>query len=107
LKRDTPCGSLTRTDIGRTVTLNGWVHRRRDHGNLIFVDLRDRTGLCQIVFRPEESDSAHRLAKDLRSEYVVAVAGTVVARDESNQNRNLETGEIEVVARELELLNRA
>ncbi|MBI3450980.1 MAG: aspartate--tRNA ligase [Acidobacteria bacterium] len=107
MKRDTPCGSLARGDIGRTVVLTGWVHRRRDHGNLIFVDLRDRSGLCQIVFRPEESEAAHRLAKDLRSEYVVAVAGKVVARDESNQNRNLPTGEIELVAAELELLNRA
>jgi aspartyl-tRNA synthetase len=107
LKRDTPCGSLTRGDVGRSVVLTGWVHRRRDHGNLIFVDLRDRSGLCQVVFRPEESEAAHREAKDLRSEYVVAVAGKVVARDAANLNPNLPTGEVEVVATDIDLLNRA
>jgi len=107
LNRDTNCGSLTRADVGRAVVLTGWVHRRRDHGNLIFVDLRDRSGLCQVVFRPEESESAHREAKELRSEYVIAVSGKVVAREGSNLNPNLPTGEIEIVAAEIDLLNRA
>ena len=107
LKRDTNCGSLTLKDVGRSVVLTGWVHRRRDHGNLTFIDLRDRSGLCQIVFRSEESDAAHREAKDLRSEYVVSVAGKVVARDAANLNSNLPTGEIEVLASGIELLNRS
>jgi len=107
LKRDTNCGSLGRRDVGRPVVLAGWVHRRRDHGNLIFVDLRDRSGLCQVVFRAEEGAAAHREAKDLRSEYVVSVAGRVVARDAANVNPALPTGEVEIVVTDLEVLNRS
>jgi len=107
LTRDTHCGTLTTERIGSTATLTGWVHRRRDHGNLIFVDLRDRSGLCQVVFRPEVSEAAHKVAKEIRSEYVLAVKGKVVAREEGNVNPSLPTGEIEVVAEEMELLNRS
>src|SRR5262245_7429485 len=101
------CGSPGKADVGRDVTLTGWVHRRRDHGSLIFVDLRDRTGICQVVFRPEVATEAHRDAKDLRSEFVLSVSGKVVARDAENVNPNLPTGEVEIVASDLELLNRS
>ena len=107
LKRDTRCGELSRKDVGRKVVLSGWAHRRRDHGNLIFVDLRDRSGLCQIVFRPEVSADAHREAKEIRSEFVLAVEGEVVARGDGNANPALPTGEIEVVVSGYELLNRS
>jgi len=107
LKRSDACGTLTAADAGRQVTLAGWVHRRRDHGNLIFIDLRDRSGICQVVLRPEESPEAHAAARDIRGEYVVAVAGEVVRRTEPNVNPNLPTGEIEVVAKRLEVLNRS
>ncbi|HKY31340.1 MAG TPA: aspartate--tRNA ligase [Candidatus Polarisedimenticolia bacterium] len=107
LRRTAQCGALTRRDTGREVVLAGWVHRRRDHGNLIFIDLRDRSGLCQVVLRPEESAEAHAAARDVRSEYVLAVAGVVVPRDEANVNPGIPTGEIEVVARRLEVLNRS
>src|SRR5678815_982712 len=103
----TGAGALTRRDVGRVVTLAGWVHRRRDHGNLIFIDLRDRSGLCQIVVRPEESAEAHAAARDVRGEYVLSITGDVVGREEANVNPNLPTGEIEVVARRLEVLNKS
>ncbi|MGH9870616.1 MAG: aspartate--tRNA ligase [Candidatus Polarisedimenticolia bacterium] len=106
-KRDTVCGSLTLADKGRRVSLAGWVHRRRDHGNLIFIDLRDRSGLVQVVVRPEESVAAHAAARDIRSEYVLAVAGDVVPRDAVNVNPALPTGEVEVVARSIEVLNKS
>jgi aspartyl-tRNA synthetase len=105
LKRDTHCGTLRPSDIGKKVVLCGWVHRRRDHGNLIFVDLRDRSGLCQVVFRPEVSDEAHRNAKELRSEFVLAVEGSVVQREDGNSNESLPTGAVEIVAEKLEILN--
>ena len=107
LKRDTPCGALTGADTGRRVVLAGWVHRRRDHGNLIFIDLRDRSGIVQVVVRPEESAAAHAAARDVRSEYVLAVAGEVVAREEANVNPSLPTGGVEVVARTIEVLNKS
>ncbi len=107
LKRDTRCGELTRRDVGRTVVLTGWARRRRDHGSLIFVDLRDRSGLCQVVFRPEVSSAAHAGAKEIRSEFVLALEGEVVARAAENVNPALETGEVEVVVSRLEILNRS
>ncbi len=84
------------------MTLSGWVARRRDHGGLIFVDLRDRTGLVQVVIDPADAPDAHAVAHDLRVEAVVRVVGDVVARSPETVNPRLETGEVEVAARELE-----
>ncbi|MCX6357651.1 MAG: aspartate--tRNA ligase [Candidatus Aureabacteria bacterium] len=101
------CGELRAGAIGHTVTLCGWVHRRRDHGGLIFIDLRDRWGLTQVVFNPESAAEAHRLAESLRSECVIAVTGTVGRRPAGTENRKLPTGEVELVAGSLTVLSRA
>ncbi|MEW6544967.1 MAG: aspartate--tRNA ligase [Nitrospirota bacterium] len=101
------CGGLGKAHVGSTVTLTGWVQRRRDHGNVIFIDLRDRYGLTQIVFNPEISAAAHQAAHSLRSEFVAAVTGTVTLRPEGSANPNLATGEIEVLVKEVEILNEA
>ena len=100
------CGALRAKDEGREVALCGWVNRRRDHGGLIFIDLRDREGLVQVVFNPEFAVEAHATAGELRSEYVVCVEGTVVPRAEENRNPNLGTGDIEMQAKRLTVLNR-
>ncbi|MBI4715163.1 MAG: aspartate--tRNA ligase [Nitrospirae bacterium] len=105
MKRTHYCGELNRESIGREVVLNGWVHRRRDHGGLIFIDLRDREGLVQVVFNPEDSSAAHKAAHDLRSEYVLGVRGTVRERPAGTVNPNLPTGDVEVLATGLEVLN--
>ena len=105
LKKTHSCGDLTKTDAGSVVTLMGWVHTRRDHGGLIFVDLRDRGGITQVVFNPETSAETHELAHDIRSEYVLAVTGTVAPRPGNTVNPKLPTGEIEVLANGLEILN--
>jgi aspartyl-tRNA synthetase len=107
LRRSHACGSLGAGDVGREVVVAGWVHRARDHGGVLFADVRDRTGLVQVVFRPDASAEAHRRAGELRSEYVVAVRGEVRRRDPETVNPSLATGEIEVAASELRLLNRA
>ncbi|MDX6710637.1 MAG: aspartyl-tRNA synthetase [Blastocatellia bacterium] len=107
LERTHSCGELRSTNIGETVVLMGWVARRRDHGPLTFVDLRDRDGVTQVVFNEETAPEAHAKAKELRGEYVIAVTGEVVPRDESQHNPKLATGEIEVQARELLILNDA
>jgi aspartyl-tRNA synthetase len=99
------CGELTTKHIGETVNLAGWVHRRRDHGNLIFVDLRDREGLVQVVFNPEVAPAAHQIADRLRNEYVVKVVGKVVPRPPGTENPKLSTGEVEVTASKAEILN--
>lgn len=102
------CGVLRATDAGTVVKLAGWVQRRRDHGGLIFVDLRDRSGVVQVVINPERVDApTFALAESLRNEYVVAVQGEVVRRMPGMENPALATGEIEVVASELEILNEA
>ncbi|HWC17507.1 MAG TPA: aspartate--tRNA ligase [Terriglobales bacterium] len=105
LQRSQMCGTLTASDAGKTVTLMGWVNRRRDLGNLLFIDLRDRTGVVQIVFDKEKNPSLHSKAGSVRSEYVLAVVGAVKRRDAATVNRNLPTGEIEIIAGELHVLN--
>ncbi|HEX5896104.1 MAG TPA: aspartate--tRNA ligase [Thermoleophilaceae bacterium] len=97
-------GELRADGVGEQVRVAGWVHRRRDHGGLIFIDVRDRTGLLQLVFRPEEAPEAHAAAGNLRAEDVIAVSGELVRRDESAVNPDLPTGEVELVAAELEQL---
>ena len=106
-RRTHHCCELTLADNGREVCLMGWVQYRRDHGGLIFVDLRDREGLTQVVFSPEIAPEAHRDAHVLRSEYVLAVKGRVRPRPEGMTNPNLKTGEIEVVVLDWKLLNTA
>ncbi|WP_019533534.1 aspartate--tRNA ligase [Paenibacillus ginsengihumi] len=101
------CGSLTKAHVGETVTLNGWVQRRRDLGGVLFIDLRDRSGIVQIVFNPEFSQEAHAIADRVRNEYVLAVKGKVVERDPETVNENLATGEIEVRITEIEIMNAA
>ena len=96
------CGDVRSDDVGRELRVAGWVHRRRDHGGLIFIDLRDRSGVVQLVFHPEHE--AHAKAKELRAEDVISASGPVVARDEQNVNPEMATGEIEVDVREFELL---
>ncbi len=107
LRRSHACAAVTLADVGREVVVAGWVQRRRDHGGLIFVDLRDHQGLLQVVFRPEESPESHERAGEIRSEYVILVRGTVQRRTPDSVNPKMATGEIEVVAQELRLLNRA
>jgi aspartyl-tRNA synthetase len=107
LKRTHHCGQLRLEDAGKRVILAGWVHSYRDHGNLVFVDLRDREGLTQIVFDPETQPEAHKLARTLRCEWVIAVEGLVEPRSEGMENPKLVTGEIEVAVERLEILNTA
>jgi aspartyl-tRNA synthetase len=102
--RDAWCGELTAERADSTARLAGWVHRRRDHGGLIFIDLRDRSGIVQLVFHPETAPQAHSEAHALRSEDVLSAAGTVTRREPENVNPNLATGEIEVSVQELEIL---
>ena len=104
-KKTHTCGELNKRELGRQVTLMGWVHTRRDHGGLIFVDLRDREGITQVVFNPEVAAEAHRAAGDVRSEYVIAVTGKVSPRPENTTNPRLPTGEIEMIVSELVILN--
>jgi aspartyl-tRNA synthetase len=101
------CGALRKEDIGQKVTLAGWVNRRRDHGSLIFIDLRDGEGLIQVVFNPDISKEGHKVAVELRHEYVVRVAGRVARRPAGTENPKLATGEIELIAEEVALLNRS
>src|SRR6266404_3030207 len=105
--RTQDCNSLRKTDIGKQVTLAGWVHVSRDHGGVIFIDLRDREGLTQVVFRPEENSEVAKEAHDLRSEDVIQVAGRVAARVPGTENPKLATGDIEVIPNRLRILNRA
>jgi len=99
------CNDLTDKDIGKKVLLMGWILRRRDHGGLIFIDLRDRWGLTQVVFNPEHDTVSHSGAENLRSEYVIAVKGEVIPRPEGMENPDLATGKIEVMVDELRVLN--
>jgi len=101
------CGELNRKHIGNQVTLAGWVDRRRDHGGLIFIDLRDREGVVQVVFNPETSAKSCQLASGMRNEYVVRVSGEVAPRPPGTENPRLATGEIEVIAHNTEILNKS
>ncbi|MBA4389506.1 MAG: aspartate--tRNA ligase [Syntrophus sp. (in: bacteria)] len=103
--RDKYCGFVTKDDIGKVLTLAGWVFRRRDHGGLIFADLRDVTGIVQVVFSPEISKEAHDRAGDIKQEYVLRIVGKVEKRPPETENTNLPTGAIEVYAQSFEVLN--
>jgi aspartyl-tRNA synthetase len=103
--RDKGCGEVRGTDIGLGLTLCGWVFRRRDHGGLIFIDLRDRSGILQVVFSPEVSGDAHTLAHGLRSEYVISVSGEIRQRPEGTENPSMPTGTAEMYVNTLEILN--
>src|SRR5258706_1193217 len=100
------CGEVSAALIGKTVTLCGWAHRRRDHGGVIFIDLRDREGLAQVVFNPDAGD-AFRVAEKVRNEFVLKVTGTLRKRPEGRTNAELKSVEVELVAKELEILNPA
>jgi len=104
-KRTHSCGALRATDAGKTVTLMGWVFRRRDHGGLIFVDIRDREGITQCVFNPADGAEAHGKVQDVRAEFVIAVRGTVAPRPAGTENSKIPTGAVEVHAAELKVLN--
>lgn len=103
--RTVTCGELQNKDVGRQVTLAGWINRRRDHGGLIFLDVRDRYGITQVICDPERSPEAHRVASELRSEYVIQISGVVVQRLPGTENAQLSTGAIEIVAQSITILN--
>ena len=105
--RSANCGSLRSENAGEQVTLAGWIGRRRDHGGIIFLDLRDRSGSVQLIFNPEIAESASRIAEDVRGEWVVQVKGTVSQRPEGSENPAMETGGIEIVASDITVLNRS
>lgn len=105
MKRDKGCGEIRETEIGSRISLAGWVFRRRDHGGLIFFDLRDRSGILQVVLSPDVSVEAHELAHSVRMEYVIAVSGEVRKRPEGTENRSLPTGMVELYAGSLSILN--
>jgi aspartyl-tRNA synthetase len=106
-RRTHNCGELRAAHINSKTTLSGWVHRRRDHGGLIFIDLRDRFGLTQLVFDPVKNPTAHAAAEKLRSEWVISAKGLVTPRQEGMANPKLATGEIEVRVEEMEILSKA
>ncbi|NGX53225.1 MAG: Aspartate--tRNA(Asp/Asn) ligase, partial [Candidatus Anoxychlamydiales bacterium] len=99
------CIDLDKSDISKKVILSGWVNKRRDHGSMIFIDLRDRYGITQIVFDPEISSIAHEIGKTLRNEWVISIQGEVVKREMINNN--LKTGEIEILATEIQVLSKS
>ncbi len=103
--RDKGCGGIRESEVGSRISIAGWVFRRRDHGGLIFIDLRDRSGICQIVFSPDVASDAHRNAHDLRAEYVISVAGEIRKRPAGTENPALPTGMVELYVSDLEVLN--
>ena len=98
MKRTHYCGSVDVSHVGQTVTLMGWAATRRDLGGVVFIDLRDREGICQVVARPEVSKAAHDVADKVRGEYVLAVTGRVDARDRDTINPKIKTGTIEILS---------
>ncbi|MCK4628111.1 MAG: aspartate--tRNA ligase, partial [Sedimentisphaerales bacterium] len=107
LKRTNNCGQLRAGDKGREVVLAGWVQSYRDHGGLVFIDLRDREGITQLVFNPETNPEVHKMARDIRTEWVIAARGMVRHRTEGMENPKMATGDIEINVHELEIFNRA
>ena len=105
--RTATCGQLTKQDIDTEVVLCGWVFRRRDHGKLVFIDLRDRYGFTQVVFIPSQCKTTYALAQELRSEFVVRVRGKVNERPKGTVNQKINTGEIELMVLEVEVLSRS
>ena len=105
--RDLMCGKISSTNEGKKVKLAGWVSRRRDHGQLIFIDLRDKTGIMQIVFNPETSQETHEKAKNLRSEWVISVTGTVNRRIEGAENNEISTGDYEMSVESMDVLSKS
>ena len=106
-KRTHTCGELKAANAGEKVVLNGWVDRRRDLGGVIFIGLRDRYGVTQVVFEPEHNQEAHQFGKELRNEFVVSVEGTVRERPIDQVNKEMTTGEIDVIVYKLVILNEA
>src|SRR5438067_12507621 len=104
-ERTHSCGALRKDNVGERVTLMGWCAKRRDFGPLTFIDLRDRDGITQVVLNQEKGADAHAKAKEVRGEYVLAVTGDVVMRDDSSRNPKLATGDVEVQATEIVILN--
>ena len=104
-KRTHYCGDLNISDDGKEVILMGWAQRRRDHGGVIFIDLRDRAGIVQVVFNPDAGENVHGEAHKIRNEFVLAVKGKVHKRPQGMDNPALKTGEIEVIVSELEIMN--
>jgi aspartyl-tRNA synthetase len=107
MKRTHHCRQLREADIDTEVVLMGWVQHRRDHGGVIFVDLRDREGITQVVFNPEYSQEVHKKAQEIRNEYVLGIKGRVIARPDDMVNPRMDTGAIEVMANELKIFSRA
>ena len=107
LKKTHSCGELRLEDAGKKVTLAGWVQSYRDHGNLVFIDLRGRDGLTQLVFNPQTQTEMHKLARTIRCEWVIAAEGLVQPRGEGLENPKLATGQIEVAIEQLEILNQS
>lgn len=107
IERTVGCGLVDSSFLNKSICLSGWVHRRRDHGGLLFIDLRDRSGIMQLVFNPDFNTSAHLLAHSLRSEFVVSVRGTVVERLAATVNKDMATGQFELQVQELLILNKA
>lgn len=105
-ERTTGCGQVNQEHLNKTISLAGWVNKRRDHGNLIFIDLRDRTGLMQLVFSPDISQDSLKLAHNLRSEFVISISGKVVKRDPATINSEIPTGQLELQVTNLEILNK-
>src|SRR5438309_6775440 len=107
LMKRVPAGTLRSTDVGRQISLAGWVQKHRDFGDLVFIDLRDRSGLCQVVIDKARGAGEPLLsaAKQVRSEFVVRIDGDVIARAEDSRNPKLPTGDVEVLARSIEILN--
>tara|TARA_B100000686_G_scaffold353162_1_gene457683 strand:- start:43760 stop:45553 length:1794 start_codon:yes stop_codon:yes gene_type:complete len=107
LHKSIDCGSLRKTHLSQDVILAGWVHRRRDHGNIIFLDLRDRSGLIQVVFDPKSAPQAHNIAESVRNEWVLKIKGVVSNRPEGTVNPDMPTGDVEILANDIEIMSRS